>query len=91
MNNYEIRFEGTKDELLKFRDELISNNDNNQYIIKNLEEEQLDPLSRPQQGMEPLTYFIVAFSAHLSADIVKSGLDKLIKKAKEKNIITKNR
>ncbi len=91
MNNYEIRFEGTKDELLKFRDELQNNNDNSQYIIKDLEVNQLDPLSRPQQGMEPLTYFIVAFSAHLSADIVKSGLDKLIKKAKEKNITSKRR
>lgn len=90
MKNSEVRFEGNKYDLIEFREELLKQIQEN-YEVGDIKEASPDPLNRPKQGMEPLTYFIIVFSAHLSVEIVKATIKVLIEKAKKKKIDTEIR
>ncbi len=47
-------------------------------VEKSLDDD--DPLATNPLGMEPLTYFIVVFAAHLSASVVHDWVKEKIKK-----------
>lgn len=59
---------------------------NPSFVVENISGAQTDSRRKPQ-GMEPFTYFVVAFGAHLAAGLTHEAITHLIKKKfEDKNV-----
>ncbi len=56
--------------------------------LTQIAEKPRDPLNPKPLGMEPLTYFVVAFAAHLSASVVHHWINGIISKGGHNNVFT---
>lgn len=61
-----FRIEGPRSEIEALKTEL----EKIQPECSGIKKQAADPLAPAKQGMEPMTYFLVAFSAHLAAATV---------------------
>lgn len=81
----QLKVKGRKTDIQNFKSLLEKQKPELPWIvsISNPVEPRKNPLSRRPQGIEPLTYFVVVFSAHLLADLTIEGMKKLLKKKAE--------
>lgn len=79
----ELRIEGRKSDIEAVWREI--SDENVDFSVNEIKEAADDPLERRPAGIEPLTYFVVVFAAHLAADVAHDIIkEKLSPIAKEK-------